>query len=103
MARKKGLPESLVVSLPASAPAVTDGPLVSATRLSLQAVDREATPHGQAALALAARVDAGHEHGSAVAALVRELRATLTEAMAGVRAVDDVVDELRARRERRRA
>jgi hypothetical protein len=76
--------------------------LASAVRLELVAGDRQNTALGRAALALAARIDAQQDTGSGVASLARELRATLTAALAGVAAADSPVvqmrDELAARR-----
>jgi len=53
--------------------------------------------------ALAYRVASPHETGAAVAALARELGATMTKALAGVTpAAADPLDEIRARRDRKR-
>jgi hypothetical protein len=103
-ARKQGLPVSIatVVGMPAPESSAPSG-LVAATARQLEAVDRLDSPHGQAALVLAQRIESGHEHGSAVAALTRELRSTLEAALEGVRPAADAVDELRLRREHRRS
>lgn len=104
-ARDSGLPEALVVSpFPADVEVpASSGSVTSATSVQLDAAGRLDSPLGQAALALARRVDSGSENGSALSALVRELRATLVDALDGASATSDVVDELRARRERRGA
>ncbi len=44
-----------------------------------------------------------HETGAAVTSLVKELRATMTEALAGVDRAADSLDEIRARRDRKRS
>lgn len=75
---------------------------VEAVRAELEAAGRTHTHLGAAALALAERIDAA----TAVmgfAALVKELRATMEAAVAGVREAADPVDELRARRDNKRA
>jgi hypothetical protein len=80
-----------------------DGPLTAATTAELQDAGRFETAVGQAALALARRIDHGlAETGSALAAMVREHRATLTEAVRDAKKAADPLDELRARRERKR-
>lgn len=67
----------------------------------LDAAGRADTYLGAAALALADRID----QSTAVmgfAALVKELRATMDAALAGVKKVADPLDELRARRDAKR-
>jgi hypothetical protein len=92
-----------VVTLPPAAPAST-GSLAAATQAELDRAGRLASAVGQAALALARRIDASHgETGSALAALVREHRATLAEAVKDVEVAADPLDELRNRRERKLA
>jgi hypothetical protein len=81
--------------------------LLAATAAKLAAAGRLDGPEGQAALILAARIGLSPfsaETGASVAALVRQLHATLAEALAGAKeSGDPVEDELRAARERRRA
>jgi hypothetical protein len=83
------------------------GGLLAATEAKLATAGRLDGPEGQAALILAARVETSvfsAETGASVASLVRQLHATLAEALAGARAAaDPVEDELRAARERRHA
>jgi hypothetical protein len=83
------------------------GGLTAATAAKLAGAGRLDGPEGQAALILAARIDLSPfsaETGASVAALVRQLHATLAEALAGAkRTSDPVEDELRTARERRRA
>lgn len=76
-------------------------PLVSAARRELEAAGRLDTVLGQQVLLLAARLS-GTDTGAAVAALSRELRATMAEALRGVRRGADPVDDLRGRRDRKR-
>ncbi|GAA3781268.1 hypothetical protein [Micromonospora maritima] len=75
--------------------------LVTSVRLELVAARRLDTVLGQQALVLAARLDVP-DTGSAVAALNKELRATMEAALKGAEESGDSVDELKARRERRR-
>lgn len=82
---------------PPKAPSVSDSVRAELDRLGLVG-----SVAGTAALSLAARIDAQSESGAAMAAMVRELRATMAEASAGAVAELDVLDELRARREARR-
>ena len=79
------------------------GSVYTATRDELSAAGREATPLGQAALVLAARIDANQDAGAAIAAMTKQLGATLCEATAGANVVASPVDELRARRAAKRA
>lgn len=74
-----------------------DGDLASATRRSLEAAARLDTELGAAALLLARRLDAATfaETGAGVAALMKEYRATLTEALRDAEAVDDELDQIR--------
>ena len=61
------------------------------------------TSPGQAALLLAQRMELGAtDTGSAVAAMSRELRSLMAEALGKSEAVSDPMDELKARRESRR-
>jgi hypothetical protein len=87
-----------IIEFPA---APDDGPgssVHAATLATLASAGREDTPLGRAALVLASRLDHGTgDTGSSTAALARELRATLEEAMRGVPQVADAVDDLRAR------
>lgn len=82
-------------------PLTTASSVTEATRAALEHADRAGTPAGTAALALAARIDSNSDTGSAMASMVRELRATMTEALAGAIVETDALDELRDRRLRR--
>lgn len=80
------------------------GELTAATLAELEAAGRTASAAGQAALALARRIDHGaSETGQALAAMVREHRAALAAAVADAMKAADPLDELRARRERKSA
>lgn len=83
---------------------VTADALAVATRTELEAAGRLASATGQAALVLARRIDSCEaETGSSLAALVREHRATLGEALQAAEGKADPLDELRVRRERKLA
>lgn len=86
-----------VVSLvaPSSEPA-GDGDLTAATRRRLTEADREQTEMGAAALMLASRLDrvGAVETGAGVAALMREWRATLAEAVKNAEH-DDALERIR--------
>lgn len=69
----------------------------------LAAAGRGETSAGRAAVALARRIDDGAESSAGLAALTRELSCRMAEALADVETAADSIDELRARREARRA
>jgi hypothetical protein len=86
---------------PSSEPAA-GGSVTEATVAELEAAGRLGTALGQAAVALARRIDAGaSEPGSSFASLVRQHGATLAEAVKDAAAKADPLDELRSRRERK--
>lgn len=96
------LPAELT-SEPTPTPAVV-GSVAAATMAELASAGRPETAVGQAALALARRIDhAAAETGSALAALVREHRAALAEAVRDAEGKADPLDELQARRGRKLA
>lgn len=72
-----------------------------ATLATLQTADRADTPAGAAALVIARKLDAGGDTGSAVAALTRELRAAVAEAVANATVAGDQIDEIARKREER--
>jgi hypothetical protein len=76
--------------------------LVESVRSEFAAAGREESALGQAALVIAGRIASGDEPASAVAALNRELRATLSEALRTTSrsAVGSLRDELAERRAR---
>jgi hypothetical protein len=69
----------------------------------LAEADREDTVDGMLALELASRIASPVTTGSAVAALSRELTATMARALAGVKAKGDPIDEMAERRANRAA
>jgi len=75
------------------------------TARELEAVGRLESVAGQLAMELARRVASPHETGAAVAALARQLGATMTAALAiaGVGPAASPLDEIRARRDRKRS
>jgi hypothetical protein len=80
------------------------GSVAAATLLELQQAGRLHSPLGQAALALAHRLDVSHmDTGGGVASLAKQLEATLAAATSDAEVEDDPIDELRAARERKRA
>lgn len=106
-ARAAGQPESLAPAKPkraskAKPEAVPTGTL-GAVMAELQAAGRLDSSAGQAAVALARRIDDGAESSAGLAALTREMRAAMAEALSRAEATGDALDELRARREARRA
>lgn len=78
-------------------------PVAAATRNELAEADRLDTALGQAALALAARIDAAKDTGSALAAAVKQLQVTLAAATTGTAGgALSRLDQLRARRDQKR-
>lgn len=77
--------------------------LVAVCERELQAASRLDTVLGRQALELARRIASPHETGSSVASLSKEFRAVMEAAMEGVGLKADPLDELRARREAKRA
>ena len=80
------------------------GPVESALLAELAEVERSTTALGQAALALARRVDIGRDTGAGLASLVKQLEATTKAATANVKSaaspLDLMRDELAERRSR---
>ena len=94
--------------MPTPAPNVeVDNPnvgLVSTVINELTAIDRLNTSIGQAALRLATRMETSTvDTGSGLAAMTRELRAVMGQLMASGQAAMDPLDELKARRDHKRA
>jgi hypothetical protein len=77
-------------------------PTVDAVKRDLLAAGRLETYMGAAAVALAERIDTSNAV-MGFAALVKELRSTMTAAMAGAKPAADQVDQLRGRRDRKLA
>ena len=76
--------------------------VTEAVTATLAAIGKTDTALGASALVLAGRLDADGTADTAVAAMTKELRATLSELTRDAPAKGDPVDELRERRERRR-
>ncbi len=91
-----------LIDLPAAAgTGAPDGGLSTRVAAELGEAGRLNTSLGQGALVLARRIEEGRDTGTAVAALMRELRAVLTDALKGAQtrsALDGYRDELAARR-----
>lgn len=98
--RVAGKPDVLP-DLPAVMPVVSGN--FGAALAELTAAGREDSSAGQAALTIARRMDEGAESSAGLAALSRELRAAMAEALSRVESSGDALDDLRARREARRA
>lgn len=77
--------------------------VVEATRSVLTDTGRLNTPMGAAAMVLAQRIDTGEQSGSALSSMVKQLSAALAEATANAKTEMNPVDELRAKRDRKRA
>lgn len=90
--------------VPTLVPELEAGPVESALLGELTEVERAATALGQAALALARRVDIGRDTGAGLASLVKQLEATAKAATANVKSaaspLDQMRDELAERRSR---
>ena len=99
--RPRNKPKPTLVTVD-SAP-VEPGRVHARTLAALQSAERDETPLGAVALTLAEQIDAGGHAATGYAALAKQLEATLASALDGVKLTVTAVDELRARRERRRA
>jgi len=100
--RAEGRPAPAAEPRQVPAPAEDVPLLVAATIDELAKAERLSTALGQTAVKLAERIGSRSETGSAVASLSKELRATMAEALRGSAAAADPIDELRARRDRKR-
>lgn len=103
--KQSAVPERDAVT---TAPSVSDTgggeSLTGAARSELEAAGRLQTAAARAVLALARRIDVNStETGSSLAAMIREFRAAMADALKGAGEAADPVDELRARRDRKRA
>ena len=95
------LASSAAVTPPASG--LERGPIAAATLIMLTDCARESTPLGVLALHLAATIDDQTTPANAKAALAKSLRETLAEAVKGANVADNPVDELRRKRDLKRA
>jgi len=101
--RLGGVPASLAVLDDEPEPSAPGG-AVGAVRVELEVVEQSASSLGAMALALAARIDqSGGETGPALAALSRELRATMDEAWASGRHAASIAEKLGDQLAQRRA
>ncbi len=74
----------------------------AAVRGALQDAGRLSAPLGQVALVLARRLDApGGESGSGLASVARQLAVTLAAVTSDVPRANDLLDDLRIRRDRK--
>lgn len=101
--RKRQSGEPIVPPVPrlSPVPMAETGALTDATRAELG--DLAETADGILLLTLAARIDAVPETSPALATLSKEFAARKSDVMSRVTRVADPMDELKARRERRRA
>jgi hypothetical protein len=82
-------------------PAVTQE-VEAAVRGALENAGRLSAPLGQVALVLARRLDApGGDTGSGLASVAKQLAVTLAAITSDVRPADDLLDDLRIRRDRK--
>lgn len=81
---------------------VASSDIADATLAQLEQAGVEGSPLGQSALLLARRIGAGMDSGSSIAALNREWRMVMAEALACAD-TGDGIDELRGRRDVKRA
>ena len=77
--------------------------VIQATRAVLTDTGRLHTPMGAAAMVLAEHIDTGEQSGSALSSMVKQLSAALAEATANAKTEANPVDELRAKRDQKRA
>jgi len=87
---------------PSSASPAPSGGLPETLARVLTAADRLDTVLGQQAVAIAGHMASSMQTGSSIAALSKELRSVLAEALEGALVVADPVDELRRRRDLKR-
>lgn len=100
--RKRAQRGHVIAVFPGTAGGTVGTVLVDAVRGELSGAGRLGTALGEVVLMLATRIEAGQDTGSAVAALTREMRASLAEAVKGANAPRSSLasyrDELAARR-----
>lgn len=89
--------------VPTLAPEHVDGPVTESALVTLREAERVESPLGQAALALARRVDLGRDTGAGLAALVKQFEATLKSATADVKSAASPLDTARDELAKRRA
>jgi hypothetical protein len=84
-------------------PMVASAGLEAVAARELEAAGRLDTVLGQAALVLARRLESPMETGASIASMTKQLRETLVDALKGAAQAADPLDELRARRDSKRA
>ena len=89
-----------VVALPERRP--SSGSVTAATERELQEAGRDGTADGVVALHLAGLLDAGDYNAQGAAALSKAHREALAEALKGAVKKADVIDDIFARRDKRR-
>ena len=103
--RAKGVPESPVRTLTVVEHEPEDGvrgPVYLATLAELVDAERDQTALGQAALALAQRIDLGVDTGSGLASAVKTMGETLAAATRGARRQETALDRVRRQRDEKR-
>ncbi|ARG91408.1 hypothetical protein C3472_19955 [Mycobacterium kansasii] len=101
-ASRAGGSSSAAKAPPAVAAVEGAADLVSAVTAELTAAGRESSALGVQAIAIAERM-ARFDTSAGLAALSKELRAVMASALQNAAPVADAVDELKARRDRKRA
>ena len=91
-----------MVGLPGPAEAEGGGATTGRVRAALQSAGRDETWLGTAALALAEQID-GARSPMGLTSLVKQLQATMDAALEGALVKRDELDEVRARRDRKRS
>jgi hypothetical protein len=76
---------------------------VDALTRELDAAGRLDSWLGQSALELARRISSSLESGASAASMTKQLRETMADALKGAATADDALDELRKRRDSKRA
>ena len=100
--RAQRSPKPATMKQPKAPPVLVVG-LGAVTARELEAADRLDTVLGQAALVLARRIESPMETGASIASMTKQLRETLADALKGAAQAADPLDEIRARRESKRA
>lgn len=102
----KAQPKAQAPVVPIPTPEPTDALAVSvaeSTRRALVDLGRLESPLGQATMVLARRLDnPGSDTGAGLASLAKQYQATFAVATEGAKTEEDPLDELRARRDRKK-
>lgn len=96
---RRRAPHKLAEVAPLESSPTRPSGLLGATRRQLEDAGRLDSIAGQAALVLAEQLVNGQHSGAGYAALVRELRATIAEALDGAAVANDPLDEIKLRRD----